>query len=320
MSRARQQPPQPPGPGPQQPQPPQPQPPLVDDMEVSPPGSSNTAAAEGQSNLGLNAATGSSSPSAELDRAFQMLHLRPKEFVCEFFDIEMVTKRGVVLQYLNNNSTGSTCMVGSTRINICDPRKVPLYLARNISIIRQHAVSCLRLHFKNTLCSAGAMEKLTTEDFSISFSWASVTDAGRALNPKGQSELPLGYAAYDCLVAPVWLTRSDPGPMYIINVHIYLQEPMRRVTTVIQKAKDDELAKAELAKRPQLLRNRGYVQGNSQPTNDKLMEDVSKLGATVANLNETLKRTAPVDHYPPLPAGGSPPEWNKSGRTPLPDE
>jgi hypothetical protein len=163
------------------------------------------------------------------------------------------------------------------------------------------------------------MEKLTSEDFSISFSWASVTDAGRALNPKGQSELPLGYAAYDCLVAPVWLTRSDPGPVYIVNVHIYLQEPMRRITTVIQKAKDDEIAKAELAKRPQIHRNRGYVQGNA-PVNDKLMEDVSKLGATVANLNETLKRTAPVDNYPPLPAGGSPPEWNKSGRTPLPDE
>jgi hypothetical protein len=248
-----------------------------------------------------------------------MLRLRPKEFVCDFFDLEMVTKTGVVLQYLNSNVTGSTCMVGSTRINIADPRKVPLYLSKNMSIIRQHAVSCLRVHFKNTLCAAGALEKLSAEDFSLSFSWASVTEAGRALNPKGQSELPLGYAAYDCLVAPVWLTRSDSGPMYIVNCHIYLQEPMRRITTVILKAKEDEAAKAELAKRPQIHRNRGYGQGNSQPATEKLQEDVTKLGATVANLNETLKRTAPVDHYPPL-AGGSAPEWNKSGRTPLPDE
>ena len=315
MSRARQ------APQSQGQQPPQPQQPNPDDMEVSTPSTQPTQpAVGGQSNLNLGAAQGSSSPSTELDRAFQMMQLRPKEFVCEFYDLEMATKKGVVLQYINNNAAGSACMIGSTRINIVDPRKVPLYLARNMSIIRQHAVSTLKIHFKNTLCAAGALEKLSADDFSISFSWASITDAGRSLNPRGLSELPLGYAAYEYLVAPMWLSRADPGPSYVVNVHIYLQEPMRRITTVIQKAKEEEALKAEHAKRPQIHRNRGFVQGNAQAGNHQLQEDVTKLSATVASFNEVLKRAAPVEQqYPPLPIG-APPEWNKSGRTPLPDE
>jgi len=39
-----------------------------------------------------------------LSDAFQQLKLKPKEFVCEFYDIELVSRNGIVLQYINTNS------------------------------------------------------------------------------------------------------------------------------------------------------------------------------------------------------------------------
>jgi hypothetical protein len=157
-----------------------------------------------------------------LEQAFSQLKLKPNEFVCEFYDLEVVVKNGIVLQYINTNHTGATCMIGATRIGAVDPRRIPIYLSRNISMIRQHAVSVLRTHFKHTLCSTGVLEKLSPDDYSISFSWASVTEAGRQLHPFGKSDLPLCYAGMDQLVSPIWLCQSDPHPTYVVNVYIQL--------------------------------------------------------------------------------------------------
>ena len=93
------------------------------------------------------AAANQTSNTASLEQAFSALKLKPNKYVCEFYDLEVVMKKGIVLQYINTNHTGATCMIGATRIGAVDPRRIPIYLPRNLSKIRQHAVSILRTHF-----------------------------------------------------------------------------------------------------------------------------------------------------------------------------
>ena len=288
----------------------------IDQMHISNPSTNGTGSfqAAGSVQTTPPQPMGSESP-------FQRPALRPKEFVCEYYDLEVATKTGVVLQYINGNSPGATCMIGMTRIGGTDPRKIPLYLSRHTSVIRQHAVAALQRHFRHTLCATGATEKLCPDDFSISFSWASVTEAGRNLHPHGRPDLCLGYAGFDQLVAPIWLSSTDPHPSYVVNVFIYLQEPTRRSTTVIQKAKEEETSKAEIAKRPiKVANNRAYPPTPMARTSEKTMVNVANQTA-VAVVDELYKRTNPAPYevqYPHLPIG-SPPEWNKTGRTTLPD-
>jgi len=274
---------------------------------------------------------GNSPGMSGLDQMFQRLALKPKEFVCEFFDLEMVSRRGTILQYINTNCTGATCMVGGSRINVVDPRKIPLYLSKNVSFIRQHAVSALHTHFKYTHCATGALERLAPDDYSISFSWASLTDLGRQLNPYGRSDLPLAYSAYDNLIQPLWLSKEDSFPTYVVNVFIQLQEASRRAPAVIMKAKEEEQIRAEIAARPQKIvtvnrpPNQGYNNNNNINRTDARIQKavVATASATAsavgASISEAMKRAAPYERtYPPLPVG-APPEWNRSGRTPIPE-
>jgi hypothetical protein len=302
-----------------------PNPPPPDDMDVIVTGMQNAGSAGTSSATGQCGSFPNRGDMAALEDAFTQIQLKPKDFVCEFFDIEVATKRGVVLQYINGNAPGATCMVGMTRIQATDPRKIPIYLSRNIAVIRQHAVASLQRHFRLTLCATGALEKLCPDDYSISFSWASVTEAGRALHPHGRPDLCLAYAGCDQLVAPIWLSKKDPYPTYVVNVNIHLCEASRRSTTVIQKAKEDDALKAEIAKRPQMYKQRMPPQQQQhQQITERTIEDISTRTAarTATDTIETLKRTNPAlfeQQYPHLPVG-APPEWNKSGKTPLPDE
>ena len=266
------------------------------------------------------------SNTSSLEQAFSALKLKPNEYVCEFYDLEVVMKNGIVLQYINTNHTGATCMIGATRIGAVDPRRIPIYLSRNLSTIRQHAVSVLRTHFRHTLCSTGVLEKLSPEDYSISFSWASVTEAGRQLHPFGKSDLPLCYAGMDQLVSPIWLSQSDPHPTYVVNVYIQLLEANRRSPAVVAKAREEEAQRAEIAKRPQKHPGKGPNFGHRGDKWENMITQITSVATDAATTAATTSAVAAVKRggppferqFPHLP-DGSPVEWNKTGRTPLPD-
>jgi len=265
---------------------------------------------------GLNlSGTGSKVP-------FEKVTIRPKEIVCDSLPIEMLTKKGIILQYLNSNPAGATTMVGVTRIGLKDPRRMPAYVERNLSIIRQHAVAALQRHFKLTLCSAGVLETLTSEDYSVSFSWASVSHLGRSLTLHGKPDLALGYAVCEQMVAPVWVSHEDPEPTYVLNVFVQLQEPSRRSTAVIKRAREEDASRqsSSPAKKPN---NGNYVVQrvpNSKKQNEELALMIAQGNKVV--LEECLKRSAPPSFdvvYPPLPTSEGV-KWNTSGTTGLPDD
>jgi hypothetical protein len=260
---------------------------------------------------------GSTKDGTGLDRPFQLMQLKPKDIVCDNLDATMISKKGIILQYLNYNSTGATTMIGVTRIGLNDARKMPAYVSRNIQVIRQHAVNVLQRHLQLTQCSTGALETLCAEDYSISFSWASVTEAGRQLTQNGRPDLALGYAMCDHLVAPVRVSQNDPHPTYVLNVYVQLQEPTRRRNAVVKKAKEDEALKAN----PPPKRYATPYRGPNPVNNEKFAEQVASF--TTKSMLAELKRPAPVcfsaQDFPVL-IGGNPPEWNRSGLNELPDD
>jgi len=247
---------------------------------------------------------------------FTLLQLRGRDVICDFVTKEMVTKKGIILQFLNQNSTGSTTMIGVTRIGLSDPRKMPAFLQRNVAIIRQHAVAALHTHFKLTLCSAGILENLSPEDYSVSFSWASVTEAGRSLTLHGKPDLALGYGVCDQYVQPLLASRNDPHPVCVLNVFIQLQEPARRSTTVIRKAREEE---AQRANPPPSKKANYQYRGPPPPNEDRISDRIAD--KATEKFTENMKRAAPVYQvaYPHLPVGHGVP-WPKDGKMEIPDE
>jgi hypothetical protein len=277
--------------------------------------SPSTSGATSLPMAGLNlSGTGSKVP-------FEKVTIRPKEIVCDSLPMEMLSKKGIILQYLNSNPAGATTMVGVTRIGLRDPRRMPAYVERNLSIIRQHAVAALQRHFKMTLCSAGVLETLTPEDYSVSFSWASVSHLGRSVTLHGKPDLALGYAVCEQMITPIWVSHEDPEPTYILNVFVQLQDPSRRSTAVLKRARDEEAARhnPSPAKKP----NNGNYIVNRAPSSKKQNEELALMIAQSNKvvLEECLKRPAPPSFdviYPPLPASEGV-RWNTSGTTDLPD-
>jgi hypothetical protein len=248
-----------------------------------------------------------SGPGTSTLEGFSQLQLKNKDMFCDVFDPEMLSRKGCILQYINLNSIGATNMIGATRIGVTDPRRVPLYLSRHKSVIRQHAVAALQQHLLDTQCSTGVLENLTVDDYSLSFSWASITEEGRSLNPFGRPELPLAYAAFDRLVAPRPLNKEDTVGSLVVNVFIMLQEMPKRRGAVIKRAREEE-ANKEAAKKARYQR-----------TSNQIQETIASTAEAVVNV---MKRAAPTHDaggYPLLPVG-APPEWNKTGKTQLPSE
>jgi hypothetical protein len=243
----------------------------------------------------------------KVEDGFQRLKIKPKDMCCDFyFEPEMVTRTGAVLQYININSLGATKMIGCTRIDVCDARKIPLYLLKNRSIIRQHAVAALHNHFADTQCSTGVTEQLIVDDYSVSFSWASLTERGARLNPNGNEELPLGFADFDNFVeAAATHKASNSREVLVVNVFVMLQEPTRRKGATLRRAKEDEERRIENLNKPRFVR---------QPGND--YKRPAAITPPPMHAPEPMITAA---QYPYLPPGGNP-EWIKTGRTPLPAE
>jgi hypothetical protein len=144
-------------------------------------------------------------------------------------------------------------MIDGVRIQLQDIAKVPQYLSKNKSIILQWGASFLVQHLLDTQCPAAANERITHEDFSISFSVASLSYEGRRLNPMGRSEGPLHYCVHPGLLQPAklgMLADGSPDETHVINVYVHLLDASKQRMAIIRKSKDDEKTQREAALNP----------------------------------------------------------------------
>ena len=253
----------------------------------------------------------------EVGDSFQQLKLKKAEIVCDFISEDMLKQTGTILQFVNLNATGMATMIGGTRIALADIRKVPAYLARNKEIIRQHAVAALTQYYIDAQCPSSVLETLCYDDYSITFSLATVSEEGKRYNPLGRWEGPLFYAAFDNLNDPATLFVGETSiAAHIINVYIALMDPTKRRSAVAKRAREDNAGDRIAADRIAASNRTPY----RKPEWSEKRDD-DKFKNAVISLVESQKRQAAIDPvgYPPLPAGAGP-EWPRSGRAPLPLE
>ena len=176
---------------------------------------------------------------------FQREPLKEQDVLCDYIHESMVKKSGIIVQFSNSNAAGATSMIGGVRLGLTDIRKAPSYLQRNKALLKQHAMRMLLRHFQDTQCAAGAGEPLTADDFGLTFSLASVSRPGAALNPSKRNEGPLFYCLFSGLTeaAPLEEHSWNDGRIaelnYFINGYIHLLPQSQRRYRVIHKIKMD---------------------------------------------------------------------------------
>jgi hypothetical protein len=228
--------------------------------------SSKKASANNQDNamdvaqMSLNEPQAMAAINANVLQGFQidLTPLTEAELRSRYTDITCSENAGIVLQFINNNCPGASTLIGGIRLVMRDVRKIPAYLSKYESQVKERALFALKRHFIENQCALGATENLCPDDFGMSYSVASVSAEGLKLNPTGRHEGPLMFCFWNNLVTPTKLQTFANGAAdyaYVINVYINLLPASQRRAVVIRKAKEDEAR--ELLDRAERSDNRG---------------------------------------------------------------
>ena len=274
----------------------------------------------------------------EVQRQVQLLELEQSELECAFLDESFFHKKGAVLQFVNNNCPGATSLIGGLRLGLEDIRKVPAYLEKNSDRIKHFAIKCLDRHIKTNQCCVGAGEKLTYDDYGISFSLATVSARAALLNHSKRQEGQLFYCLFPGLLEPVFLGINPDMSndfAHVINVFIHLMPGSQRRNVFFRRAEADRSyspvmpthhvsAPASTSTSPVNVPGKRYKGGSpiGQRRHFTPISDVATatFDRRVAVLEKELQ--AVKGHQlpaPPLPASSAPPLWRQDGAPTLPD-
>ena len=257
------------------------------------------------------------------------------EMRCEYLDETFFAKKGVIVQFINGNCAGSTSLIGGMRLAITDIKKVPAYLSRTKLQLKIHAMKYLQAHLQSMQCCIGATEALCAEDYGMSFSVASVSQAGAALNPGKRNEGPLFFCLFSGLVEPAIVTLSDwdlnvdHDVAHVVNCYIHLLPASQRRRMVIKKSVEEKpvmrpntddrsqaiggkIKKQRMVPAPHAQK---YVPHQRPHQNEKrLTQEISQLK------QEVVQMKLAVVPNPPLPSTSGP-RWPTIDLCPdMPDE
>ena len=266
----------------------------------------------------------------------QQLSLDP-EVNNEFLDPSFHTRRGIIMQFINNNCPGGTSVIGGKRLNLADVQRLPAYLSKHKTAIRSYAMHLLQKHLIANQCSVGVNEALSPEDFGMSFSLASLSPRATGLNPNNRNEGPMFFAAYPGLTEEVFLGTNDdgtPDSAHVVNVYVHLLESNKRRHLVLRKIREDKAKQEADAtntppnKKPRTIMmgaqsvRRPYQQYQDRPFYDRpnTMEELKSVKESLTDLSQEVRRLNAVPSYPPLPEA-RPLPWPPADTVPeLPDD
>ncbi len=279
-------------------------------------------------------------PAEQVQRHVQLLELEQSEMECSFIDESFFTKKGIVLQFINNNCAGATSLIGGLRLALDDLRKIPAYLEKNTSRLKHYAIKCLDRHIKGNQCVTGAGERLTFDDYGISYSLASVSQRGTLLNPSKRQEGQLFFCLFPGLVEPFFMGTNPDGTedmAHIINVFIHLMPSSQRRSVYLQKL-DRETPSPTLSpatstsattapipipsnnahsnKRHKSHRSRSHKR-NSAPVHDSPSKFKQRIETVERELQTVKNLQLPT---PPLPPISAPPLWRHDGAPGMPEQ
>ena len=255
--------------------------------------------------------------------------LDPTTLTCEYLDETFFKNKGVVVNFLNSNCPGATNLIGGFRLALSDVRKMPAYLSKHKDKIRAYAVKSLDRHILDNLCSTGAGDTLSSGDYGISFTVASVTEKGAQLNPSGRHEGPLYYCSMPGLLEPVSVGFNEDDSLdqaHIINAYIHLLPAVQRRPQVLRRLGEEKIVTTSLGNSP---RNNGTTRGgyeggykNVHPYTSRYYEDLRPRPTRqyqAAQVHHDLILVAPAVQpvFPPLPSTPAP-VWKRDGSIDMP--
>lgn len=280
------------------------------------PSTSNTTMETSSSHANVNAVVQINAGSNEV--GMRNLQLTDADIASNYISSSMYKCQGVILQFICQNCPNASIFAGGMRLKVSDIRKVPQYLERYRQQICLHATEQLHRHLIDSQCSAGATEKLCVDDYSLTYSVASLSQAGRLLNPLGRHEGPLFYCLFPALLEETYLYMEADGTAnsaYVLNAYLHLQEPSRRRNAVLKRAAEDEARKESGEGEDNRLKRQRFNQERFQERQEregKIEKNLSVLTKVVEKMN-----AQPPPHYPTLPlANGI--QWVSGGLPELP--
>ena len=168
----------------------------------------------------------------------------------------LLSAKGMLIQFINGSCPGAASMIGGVRTGLTDVKKIPAYLERNRGNIKTHAITALTRHFRDSQCSAGVTESLMHDDYGMTFTLASVSQAGMDLNPHRKREGPLFYCLFDTLNEPItlreaWCTTLQ-DMAHVVNCYIHLLPASQRRNRVHAKHVEEAATKTSAPKPEEL--------------------------------------------------------------------
>lgn len=236
------------------------------------------------------------------------LGLKESEVRSEYVCPSLVQNQGVVIQFINQGCPNTATIIGGMRLEITEIEKVPRYLSLYKGFIRKQAALHLHRHFVDARSPIGAGEAVCDNDFSLSYSVASLSPRGSLLHPSKRSEGPLFYCLFPGLVEQVFLCYKpdmSPDMAFLINCHIHLlPHPLRRHNVLKRIQAAAQGAAPAPAKKKVMVTPAASGYSKPGPKSRKMVSTVvsrdplaKKNQKEIANLK---KQVAAIN--PPLPA------------------
>jgi len=293
---------------------------------------------------------------AELDEVMEglndlgdMQRKVPKPTPGRYLDKSMLDHNGVIINFINLPMSENATCIGGIRLPFEGHISMfPSYLERQENVLKLHAIERLRDHMIRTQQPHGCAESLVPEDYSCSFTLATVTEEAMAVFGQGRREGPIFLCAYPSQLQPIQMQRHGElavlmDPVHVVNCYVHLRDAPRRRRCVIKKHHQDlELAKKreEERKEVQPPEKKGKYQPTPEPTKTgwkskadrrksqqplttrdfiSLMdESTQRLAEAAASAAiSATKRDLKPEHFPPVKQT-APPVWSKSGLPALP--
>ncbi|MDP2788423.1 MAG: hypothetical protein Q8O46_00005 [bacterium] len=139
----------------------------------------------------------------------------------------LTKKNGFVMQVISNQFHETPDMVGTLRTNCMDVRKIPAYISQHEALIKEKVINLFTRYLIDIQHPAGCLEKLIADDYSITYSVASLTSDGMAMaiDKKGA---PISYCHFPGLVRMIPVHFNEQGQVLdqaiFINCLISLAE------------------------------------------------------------------------------------------------
>ena len=251
----------------------------------------------------------------------------------EFAEDSFWEKDGLVLIFQCTNIGNASVYMGATRTNVKDAARIPNYLMRNKAAIKMKAIELFKTHRIQTQWGVAADEKMSVDDFGISFMAASLTQEAYKANANRRNEGPILMYFVPHFLRE-WVFTGTPRPDgtpnrgHVVNVYLTCNSKGTRYNAVVEagakKAEEEELQRADPSyrggKRPNLeMRELFRLKREREAEQEReLKEGLLRSQQKVLDRLDRVEAAAVHINNPALPRTA--PQWVPTSTIRLPDD